>query len=306
MRKMKSVVIPFVSAVCAAINGLGQSVVVPSGSGNVDGNSYSFVGPAVNQPQTIRYQQVYSASEFMYLTNFGGGWLFDVLFRGDATNGIQVGLSMPSAQVNVSTSRRGPDELSAVFSENVGPDDTVVHSGSLVANLVGGHRAGPETWNFLVAFSKNLFFYNPTAGNLLLDFQILEGNTNFSGMTPTIVFDAVNVTSDAVSRVWWGDVNATTGVVDTVGLPTQMFFWPNPKLNVQLKTNFVVISWPFPGLLSAPLQTVLQLSEGLGPQVQWQDVSNGIVTSNFVNYYTIPFESAGAAAYFRLVSTTPP
>jgi len=277
--------------------GFAVNFVAPAGSSNVDGNTYSGAGPAVNQPQTIRYQQVYAASEFAYLTNFGGGWLFDLVFRGDATNGTQLFVEMPSMQVNVSTTKRGPDELSSVFSENVGSDDTIVRTASLEQLLIGGHRHGPEEWGFGVGFTK-LFFYNPVAGNLLLDVRIFQGNTNGIGIVQP-VFDAINVTNDSVSRVW-GDVNANAGLVETVGLPTWLFFWPNPKLHIQQQTNSLNLSWP-----ANPSSFIFQTSQNLAPQTQWQAVTTGIVTSNVVNTYTIPLDSAGPAAYFRLVSQPP-
>ena len=288
--------------------GFGVHFVAPYGSSNVDGNTYSFEGPATHQPYTIRYQQVYAASEFAFLTNSGGGWLTALYFRGDATNGTQIGLKMPSVKVNLSTTQRGPDELSPVFSENVGTDDTMVFSGQLDTGLIGGHDQVPqEVFDFEIRPYSKLFFYNPAVGNLLLDFRVLVGNTNNNSSIP-IVFDAVNVTNDSVSRVWWGDVNASTGLVESIGLPTELFFWPNQnhKLCVQVQTNSVTLSWPVPAYLPAPLQTVLQSSTSLGPQAEWQAITNGIVTSNFVNTYTIPFESGRTAAYFRLVSTTPP
>src|SRR5437762_13585566 len=100
----------FLLAVFAAGSSYGQNVVVPTGSSNVDGNTYTFWGPAVDAPYTIRYQQVYAASEFAFLTNRGGGWLTVLYLRGDATNGTSLGLYMPSVQVNLSTAKRGPDE----------------------------------------------------------------------------------------------------------------------------------------------------------------------------------------------------
>src|SRR2546429_674734 len=244
-------------------------------------------------------QQVYAASEFAYLTNFGGGWAIDILFRGDATNGTQLGIYMPIVQVNLSMTQRGPGELSPVFSENVGFDNTVVFSGQLNTGLIGGHRQGPEVWDFEIPLSK-LFFYNPMAGNLLLDVRVFQGNTNTNGMIP-IVFDAVNFTNDSVARVWWGDVNASTGLVETIGLPTELFFWPNPKLNIQADSNSVGLWWPV-----NPTSFVFQTTQDLNPQTQWQSVTNGIVTSNLTNTYTIPLNSAGATANFRLISTTPP
>jgi hypothetical protein len=279
--------------------GFAVHFVVPSGSSNVDGNTYSFAGPAVNQPQTIRYQQLYSASEFAYLTNFGGGWLLDIFFRGDSTNGMGLGVYMPSLQVNLSTSKEAPNELSPTFSKNVGMDDTIVFSGRLNTGIDGGHRLGPEVWSFAMPLRK-LFFYDPAVGNLLVDVRILQGNTNTAGGIP-IIFDAVNVTNDSVSRVWEGDVNATTGLVETIGLPTELFFWPNPKLHVERQTNSVLLWWP-----ANPTSFVFQTSQNLASQTQWQNITTGIVTSNFVNTFAIPLDSAGPAAYFRLVSTAPP
>ena len=58
--------------------GFGLDFVVAADSIAQDGNTYS-VTPAIRQPFTIRYQQVYAASEFGVLTNFGGGWLTDIL-----------------------------------------------------------------------------------------------------------------------------------------------------------------------------------------------------------------------------------
>jgi hypothetical protein len=296
----------FFAACACVISSIGQSqpgfavhFVAPSSSSNVDGNTYSFAGPAVSQPQSIRYQQVYAASEFAYLTNFGGGWVTYIFFRGDATNGTGLGVYMPSVEVNLSSTQRGQDKLSATFSENVGMDDTGVFSGQLNTGLDGGHRLGPEVWSFEIPLSK-LFFYNPGAGNLLLDVRVFQGNTNTAGGIP-VVFDAANVTNDSVSRLWSGDVNASTGLVETIGLPTELFFWPNPKLTVQLQTNSVLLWWP-----ANPTSFVFQTRQNLGPQTQWQAITNGIVTSNFVNTFTIPLDSAGAAAFFRLISTAPP
>jgi hypothetical protein len=201
-----------------------------------------------------------------------------------------------------------------MFSENIGPDDTVVRSGSLETVLIGGGRHGAEGFTFEIQASSKLFFYNPAKGNLLLDVRIFQGNTN-GLLTVYPVFDTVDVTNDSVSRVWstdgfWsggvGGVNASTGQVDTVGLPTLIFFWANPKLRVEVQTNSAVLTWPIPAYVPAPLQTVLETSQNVSLQAQWQAVTNSIVTSNFVNYYTIRLDSAEAAAYFRLVSTTPP
>src|SRR5439155_26727077 len=137
------------------------------------------------------------------------------------------------------------------------------------------------------------------------DVRVFQGNTNTNGMIP-IVFDAVNVTNDSVSRVWAADVDAITGSVDTIGLPTLIFYWANPTLTAKRENDSVFLTWRIPAFPPAPLQTVLESSDSLASEAQWRAITNGIVTSNYVNTYTVPLDSAGAAAYFRLVSTASP
>src|SRR2546422_337395 len=124
--------------------GFAVSFIVPSDSTNQDGNTYSFF-PVIMQPFTMRYQQVYAASEFSSLTNYGGGWVAQIVFRGDATNGTQVEVNM-KIQVNFSTTLRGPDQLSPVFADNVGADDTVVFSGNLQTEVLGNTSGRLETF----------------------------------------------------------------------------------------------------------------------------------------------------------------
>ena len=111
------------------------SAVVPPSSVAEDGNTntwYPFF------PTSIRYQQVYSASDFSVLTNFGGGWIKDIFFRGDGSGGNGWFANFPSVQFNLSTTARGPDNLSSVFAENLGADDAVVLKSSLNVVVFGG------------------------------------------------------------------------------------------------------------------------------------------------------------------------
>lgn len=272
----------------------GINFVVPMTSSNVDGNAFSAI-PFV--AHTVRYQQVYAASQFFALTNYGGGWMSEILFRGDATNGEGVSVKIPNLQVNLSTTQRGPDELSPAFAENIGADDKVVFSGYLQASGGGGHRAGPEAFSFWIHLS-NLFFYNPAFGNLLLDMTILQGDTNNAPIGNFL--DACNTAGDSVSRVYWGSATASTGLVDTVGLVTWLSFWPNPRLVAQKDTNSVALAWP-----ANPNFFVLQSNANLSAQSQWQTVTEGIetVSNGYVKTFNVPLDSAGKEAYFRLLST---
>src|SRR5262245_42542683 len=73
----------------------------------------------------LRYQQVYAASEFSTLTNYGGGWLASsgvvlsgIWFRDDVKDGFAFGATIRSLRLSLSTTLRAPDNLSPVFAEN--------------------------------------------------------------------------------------------------------------------------------------------------------------------------------------------
>src|SRR5262245_39192527 len=217
--------------------GFAVDFVVPTDSNAQDGNTNSFY-PFIES--SMRYQQVCAAAEFAGLTNFGGGWVKNILFRGDATNGTSFGVKIPNLKVNLSTTTRSPDELSTGFAENVGADDTTVFAGYLETAASGGHAPGPEPFSFLIPLT-NLFFYDPTQGNLLLDIRVFQGNTNLSA-APRL--DACIRTNDSVSSVLWADVNASTGLVQSVGLVTEFNVWPNPKLSIRQQSASVALIWP--------------------------------------------------------------
>ncbi len=304
--KARSICVAMVIAVWSARScgqvpvGHATHFVVPVVSSNVDGNTYSVLP---FWAESYRYQQVYAASEFASLTNYGGGWVADVLFRADTTNARSAGVRIPAIKVNLSTTSRGADQLSAAFAENVGADDTTVFSGVLQTSAEAYNPQGPQPFEFLIDCA-NRFLYRPALGNLLLDVTITQGNspcTNF--ICPQLYLDACNSASDSVSRVYWGDANASTGLVDSLGLVTLWTFWPNPKLEVEPQTNSFSLIWP-----ANPDTFVLQSKSDLGLQSNWQTVTDGIgtVSNGYVKTFTLPWESAGKEAYFRLISPAPP
>jgi hypothetical protein len=77
-----------------------------------------------------RYQQVYNASEFP--TAF---WITALAFRPDADFGGSsnaFSTTLPSVQIDLSTTTAAADRLSAFFASNVGTDNTTVFSGALL------------------------------------------------------------------------------------------------------------------------------------------------------------------------------
>ena len=121
------------------------SALEPAGSLGVEGNSYTFV-PFTLQREglpSVRYQQVYSGSDFLACAP-EGGYINRILFRPDGNRDIGQGNGsglLRDVQINLSTTAKSADSLSPVFAQNVGTDDTVIHArGSLtwIATRTGG------------------------------------------------------------------------------------------------------------------------------------------------------------------------
>jgi hypothetical protein len=195
------------------VPGLGlQDLVVPNANANVEGNfgnEYPFdIG--ANGISSMRYQQVYDASQFGAVPA-GGAYITALAFRVDAGFGA-FAATLPSIQINLSTTPSVPDGLSTTFANNVGPDDTVVYSGAL--QLSSAAIGSPAAFDIIIPLTTS-FWYNPVAGDLLLDVRNFGGGTSQQ-------FDAVNTTNDSVSRVYsLVSVGDITGATDTTGLVTE-------------------------------------------------------------------------------------
>ncbi|MEO7790552.1 MAG: PEP-CTERM sorting domain-containing protein [Vicinamibacterales bacterium] len=198
-------------------------IVVPAALSGVEGNSNTASVPFnitfVGLPSQ-RYQQVYSSTEFTSAI-----LITELLFRPDFDFGSAFSSTLPSIQIELSTTVFGPDALSPTFATNVGADHATVFSGSLALSSAdtGG---SPRDFDISIVFTTP-FRYDPTLGHLLLDVR------NFGGGTTT-VFDAHTVAGDSISRVFTnattpGGVMSATGVVSSGGLVTQFVTRPIPE-----------------------------------------------------------------------------
>ncbi len=270
------------------------SVVVPNNRASIDGTSGSGL-PFANRA-SVRSQQVYDASQFSAI-NEDGGWIKWISFRIDGECRHSFGTDVASLQINLSTTSKVPDGLSSIFAENVGTDDIIVFGPGSVS-LVEGCSPGtsPEPFGMLIRFTTP-FYYNPDNGNLLMDVRNYSGGTD-PGMDTGLI-DGELTAGDSISQVDATDVNASSGIVFSFGLVTRFEIWPNPKLNVELQTNSVVLSWA-----ANPESFVLQTTPFLLPQPSWQPVTNDFAysTNGLTKIYSIPLDSAGASGFFRLVS----
>jgi uncharacterized repeat protein (TIGR01451 family) len=173
--------------------GLGATVVAPNGFADFedDGQSGDLTG-------VIRLQEVYAASHFpgtpIEIT--------ELRFRRDAGQS-PFSTTIANIQLTLSTTQKEPDQLSSTFANNFGADATVVFSGALsVDSSLSGPPGGPNPFDIVVPLTLH-FFYDPSAGNLLLEIR------NFSGSTATGI-DASNDISDGASRAFSLNPNSST------------------------------------------------------------------------------------------------
>src|ERR1051326_9125814 len=158
----------------AAVLHASIQVVVPNDLGYVvEGDSSSPRPLFIEQTgiSSMRYQQIYDAAQFSAVDP-GYKYISAIYFRADSSVRT-VGTWITNIQINLSTTSRSVTNLSPVFAENIGPDDTVVF-GPQVLSIQGGGCCSPQAFDVGVALTKP-FFYDPAAGNLVLDVR------NFSG-----------------------------------------------------------------------------------------------------------------------------
>ncbi|HEV2392534.1 MAG TPA: hypothetical protein VG146_09245 [Verrucomicrobiae bacterium] len=250
--------------------------------------------------RSMRYQQVYNASLF---TNLGSEFIYvTTIWFSLSPNGIG---SQPSAdpwtitnmQINLSTTSRSADGLSAILSDNVGTDDMVV-LGPTNYNFPGGFPGDRQ-----VIFLSTPFRYNPAIGNLLVDVRIFNGAGPLDTHNPAPSFTAYDSPSDEISRVWSTNVASTVADgIDTVGLLSLIQLDPIPSLNAYTSffgtpTNYIAIEWP-----TQPTVFVLQSTHDMFNPSGWQDVNtSGVFSNEFFQRYYFPAQSAGSGQFYRLV-----
>ena len=202
-----------------------QSIAVPfPGADSVASSEEPFALQYLpGQPPTSRYQQVYDASAFSLLGG-GGGTISEIDLRSDFVFGHGYGALFPSVEIFMTVTARGPDGLSSTFADNLGSNPFIAYSRGPLELVADGPGA------FVHIPLQNPFFYDPAAGNLLIEIRNYE-RTTFPGIPQANAgpFDAYNILGDQISRVYANDVNATTGTADTLGLTTFFIVTPVPE-----------------------------------------------------------------------------
>lgn len=82
-----------------------------------------------------------------------------------------------SLQWYMSTTMRDANDTSLVFAENHGPDKTLVYDGSAtMSTQATGSPGGPRDFDYTLDLQAP-FFYDPSQGNLVIDFIFPSGFT---------------------------------------------------------------------------------------------------------------------------------
>ena len=100
------------------------TVVAPNSATNTEGGSDNAVPFDTNG--STRYQQLFASSQFSILGG-AGGFITQIVFRPEGTNGNAFNRILPDIQINLSTVNIADDGLSSTFASNVGANDTVVY-----------------------------------------------------------------------------------------------------------------------------------------------------------------------------------
>jgi hypothetical protein len=199
-------------ALCGAFLG-GQAaampIVVPNAQAAAEGNDAN-LGPFFDT--SVRYQQVYSASEF---GSTDPVTISQISFRPDgAVSGSSLVIFFNSVQIDLSTTSSTPTTLSTTFADNVGADNATVFNSFVFGNFpVTGPAGGPK--DFTITFNITPFTYDPSAGDLLLDVRAFESGGGIS--------DNLDAQSGSPFRahVDASGIGSTTGAVFPTGLVTR-------------------------------------------------------------------------------------
>jgi hypothetical protein len=183
-----------VMAIALAPGAFAETVVIPNAQATVEGNeanAFPF-GRTAASNEPYRYQQVYNAVGFGEQTE---PIMIEALnFRPDQNNGVNTPIVVQSIEVRLSTTQVAADGLdNAVFDNNIGPDATLVYSGSL--NWPTPSSGSPHPFELPLLFTTP-FVYDPSAGNLLLEVYNLSETFAFE-----YVLDTQNTVGDEISRV---------------------------------------------------------------------------------------------------------
>ena len=203
-------------------------IIAPGGAGDAQSPTpLNYYGSGGSQTE-----QIYSSSFFSGPTTITG-----VSFR--AYPGAAPGfftsntVSVSDLVVTLGTTSASANENSGAapsttFAANIGAGAQTVFSGPATLSTAAT-GVGPQPFDYTVNFSTP-FLYNPSAGNLLLDFLIPTGATVSGSGFGFLTFDTANDLNDGVySVVNINSGSAATGTLSTAAAITEFHIAAVPE-----------------------------------------------------------------------------
>lgn len=194
-------------------------IIVRNDLATTDGDTRFHTAP-FNNAEASRYMQIYSASQFSTLS--APASITQITLRADQASAFTKDFS--SVDIYLSTSRHSVSELSSIFSENIGADNTLVRSGPLTIASSSTLTAGTaRVFDVSIPLSTP-FTYDPSAGNLVLEIR------NFSGGESGFL-DGFRDPTATITRLVFrdGSATATNGIVQSGGFVTEFTFATVPE-----------------------------------------------------------------------------
>lgn len=204
-----------------------QEIVVPNAFANlesVDGSGAPFHLTAIGDPPSMRFQQLFNASQFGGAT----GVIDKISFRPDAVFGAA--FSETNIDVEIHLSHKSSFSLVSRFDDNIGIDETLVlktNSLALFSSFTGPIE-GPKDFDITIDL-QDTFVYNGV-DHLLLDVKLFNAPT-------TTFFDAGSggswvkkVSSSTVD----GTVGSEFGIIGNFAMLITKFSLTEPIVNIAI------------------------------------------------------------------------
>lgn len=276
-----AIVLSVFLGLCVTTELRAQEIVVPNALATNDGNgsSTSTAGPA-----SVRWLQIHDASQFGALS--GPSFLTQFAYRPDRILD-QSGPRSWTLRVYASTTSRSVAGISTTFAENLGPDNTLVFDGTV--NVTTGNLPGPgntRQFDYVFPFTTP-FLYDPAAGNLVLDLQIV-------GSGSALTFDTVSG-DPAIGRVFSsGSSTAATGELRPDTHVTQ-FTFETPPL-VTIRPSEVEVCWNSIPNLTYQVQYRSELTTNL-----WTPLGDDILSTSATSCIYDPVVVGQPQKFHRVV-----
>lgn len=186
-----------------------QTLIVPTNAAN----SLEALGSGqLKSPYKI--QELYGAPNFAVADAL---YITELRYRPDSTYGTNFSTIIGNIEIRLSTTTRVPDGLSLTYSENPGPDETLVYSGALsISSQFTGPPGQPKNFDIIIPL-QTPFLYNPAAGNLLVDLR------NFTGSAASLLGGNGDAATDWSSRLG-GPLNSAMGTEGSKVTPLQIVY----------------------------------------------------------------------------------